>query len=105
MHVDVPCPFCDAVDLGRSENWTCLLGEEPGEVLRSGHAVSLLLDTAPLTEGHLLLAPHRHVSSTAHLDDAEATEFHTMTIQAVELLADAYAPPTLFEHGARSFTH
>jgi diadenosine tetraphosphate (Ap4A) HIT family hydrolase len=105
MDVDVPCPFCDAVDLGKSENWTTLFGEESGEVLRRGHAVSLLLDTAPLTEGHLLLVPHRHVPSTARLDHAEATEFRTMTIQAVQLLADAYTQPTLFEHGARSFTH
>lgn len=47
-----------------------LAGRAPASVVHQDDVVVVFLDVQPITPGHLLVVPRRHVTSLADLDDA-----------------------------------
>ena len=76
------CIFCRAVS--DSE-------EEPLVVFR-GSASFVILNRFPYNNGHLMIAPHRHVAVMAALRRDELTELMVLTQHAESALGDAYHP-------------
>jgi ATP adenylyltransferase len=66
--------------------------DESGLVLRRGELAFALLNRFPYSSGHLMVAPYRHGVGFDTLDDAEALEVHTLSVQAIEALRAVYAP-------------
>lgn len=98
------CPFCVLMEEGRSPVWNYLFpAENSDEVIAQSESFLVILDTAPLTEGHLLIVPDRHVSSLAGLPRPERDELHAVKCEAESKLRKAYGPIMFFEHGAESF--
>ncbi|MEQ9454118.1 MAG: HIT domain-containing protein [Phycisphaeraceae bacterium] len=68
-------------ELEQSECFLCLAGEPSADqatldarlVLAQTESVSVLLNRYPYTNGHLLVAPNRHVAELSDLDYAELT--------------------------------
>jgi diadenosine tetraphosphate (Ap4A) HIT family hydrolase len=56
QEVEKPCPFC------------------VGEPVREGRLVQVFLDAYPVSPGHLLIVPKRHVSALWDLTDEEYDE-------------------------------
>ncbi|MFI7148039.1 HIT family protein [Nonomuraea sp. NPDC050022] len=98
------CPFCVLSAEGRSPVWEHLFHAENGdEVIFRSESFSVVLDTAPLAEGHLLIVTDRHMPSLAGLSQAERDELQVVKRDAESKLRDVYGPITYFEHGAESF--
>lgn len=71
-----PCPFCDA----------------DGDIfLRNSHAYARR-DKYPVTPGHLLLIPFRHVASYFDTTDEERVALLQLLHEAKVVLDDSYAP-------------
>jgi histidine triad (HIT) family protein len=51
-----------------------LAGDAPASFVHRGQAVSSLIDIRPVTPGHLLVIPNRHVTHVRDLPDAVADE-------------------------------
>lgn len=58
---------------------------------RSRHTL-LLLNRFPYTNGHLMLAPNRHVASLEHLGNEERLDLLRLLDKALELLRQALRP-------------
>lgn len=54
-------------------------------IWRTAHSI-VLMNRFPYTNGHLLIAPRRHVAALAELDDAELNEHARLTRDAIDLL-------------------
>lgn len=54
------CPFCVRI--------------ASGEVVRTHGRASAFADAYPVSDGHLLVVPHRHVADVRALDDREAQD-------------------------------
>lgn len=52
----------------------------------------VLMNLYPYNNGHLLVAPHRHVGDITALDDAEMLELFQVTRRMVEVLRRAFNP-------------
>jgi ATP adenylyltransferase len=76
------CIFCSAAT--DSE-------EEPFVVFR-GSASFVILNRFPYNNGHLMIAPHRHVATLAALRRDELTEVMVLIQRAETALDDAYHP-------------
>lgn len=76
------CIFCSAVT--NSE-------EEPLVVFR-GSASFVILNRFPYNNGHLMVAPNRHVATLTTLTREELTELMVLTQRAEIALGDAYHP-------------
>ncbi|MFG1679589.1 HIT family protein [Nonomuraea sp. NPDC049269] len=99
------CPFCVLIAEGRSPVWNHLFHAENGdEVIFQTESFLVVLDTAPLAEGHLLIITDRHMPSLAGLSKTERDELHAVKRDAESKLREVYGPITYFEHGAESFT-
>lgn len=61
-------------------------------VLHRGRTVFILLNTFPYTNGHLLVAPYRHLADLAELSAEEAKEFFSAAALAVSALRQALSP-------------
>jgi ATP adenylyltransferase len=51
-----------------------------------------MLNAFPYNNGHLMVAPRRHVASLEDLDDGEALELMQLTRRALGALRDEYGP-------------
>jgi ATP adenylyltransferase len=51
-----------------------------------------MLNAYPYTNGHLMIAPYRHVGSLEHLDEPEAGELIELTRRSLGLLRGIYGP-------------
>jgi len=80
---DVPsdCIFCDAAARGRDE----LI------LIRGPHAF-VILNRYPYNNGHLMVAPNRHVASLAASTSDERFELMRLMRHAEMALAEAYTP-------------
>jgi ATP adenylyltransferase len=76
------CIFCDA--LTRTET-------EP-LILFRGSACFVILNLFPYNNGHLLIAPNRHVATLAGLTRDESIELMALTQRAECVLTEAYQP-------------
>lgn len=61
-------------------------------VLHRGTTCVVLLNRYPYANGHLLIAPFRHVASPGELDAAERAEIWQLLDQALAALERAFAP-------------
>ncbi|MBI4565936.1 MAG: HIT domain-containing protein [Planctomycetes bacterium] len=61
-------------------------------ILRRGRACFAILNRFPYTNGHLMVAPNRHVSALETLNDEERIELIAMTGDMQRALDRAFAP-------------
>ena len=61
-------------------------------IVRRGEHVFAILNAFPYNNGHLMVAPYRHVPSIEELDEQALLELMTMTQEALRALRAAYAP-------------
>lgn len=98
------CPFCAVILGGASECWYSLFGDtDSTEVIRRGIECTIILDTAPLARGHVLIVSNEHVPSMAKLSRSGRAELRQTVSDVSQSLTRAYSPPTLLEHGAHNF--
>jgi diadenosine tetraphosphate (Ap4A) HIT family hydrolase len=69
------CPFCQ---------------QSPSDALCSSDAGFAFFDPYPITEGHTLVVPHRHVGSIYDLPPADQAELHSMVAEARTYLMHRY---------------
>lgn len=77
----------------------CILCEIPKEnkdrenlLLYRGNKAYIIMNRYPYNNGHLMIAPYRHVPSIIDLDDEEALEIHYLTKISLEILNEAMKP-------------
>lgn len=75
---DADCIFC-----------RMLAGEAPASFVHRGAEVSALLDIQPVTAGHLLVIPNRHVTHVRDLPDAVANDFFAIARRLARALLHA----------------
>lgn len=67
-------------------------GDEAGLVVRRGERCFAMLNAFPYNQGHLMIAPYRHVASIEDLDEPESLELMGLARGGVVALRAAYAP-------------
>lgn len=77
------CFLCDAYETGVDRDKL---------ILQSGDLALAIMNRYPYNNGHLLIAPHRHVSGLDELDAQEMLALFELTRRAVGWLERAYAP-------------
>jgi ATP adenylyltransferase len=80
---DEGCIFCLAAEPG---------DDEARYVLHRGERCFAMLNAFPYNNGHLMVAPRRHVASLEDLDDREALELMQLAQRALRALRDEYGP-------------
>jgi ATP adenylyltransferase len=80
------CIFCDA--LASSE-------DEENLVLYRGKSTFVILNRYPYTSGHLMIAPHVHVSRLAQIGEETAEEVMKLARRAEEIIEAVYQPDGL----------
>jgi ATP adenylyltransferase len=76
------CVFCNAAAGDDEEHL----------VVHRGETAFALLNKFPYASGHFMVAPYRHDSGFADLDDAEALEVHRLAVQGLGALDTVYGP-------------
>ena len=76
------CVFCRAAEGDDEEQL----------VVHRGERAFVLLNKFPYASGHLLVAPYRHGTGFADLEDADALEVHRLAGQGLDALAAVYEP-------------
>lgn len=61
-------------------------------ILYRGNRAFVMLNAYPYTNGHLMVAPYRHTSSMAALDDAELLEINQLVAKCLRWIERAYTP-------------
>jgi len=61
-------------------------------IAHRGGRCFVMLNAYPYTNGHLMVAPYRHVSSLEHLDEQESAELSALTRRALGALRGVYGP-------------
>jgi len=69
------CPFCS---------------KSPSESLCSSNTAFAFLDPYPITEGHTLVVPHRHVQSLYQLSAVDQAEVHALVAEVRSILVLRY---------------
>ena len=75
------CIFCDA--LASSD-------DEENLVVYRGKSTFVMLNLYPYTSGHLMIAPHAHVSRLAQISEETANEMMKLTRRAEEIIEAVY---------------
>lgn len=76
----------------------CELPKKPNEkdrenlILYRGEKAYIILNRYPYNNGHLMIAPYRHIPSIINLSDEEALEIHQLTRLSLEILTDTMGP-------------
>lgn len=83
----------------RREDCAFCVRQDLAHILTESHSFFLLVDHAPLIEGHLLLVPKAHYSCYGAVPAQLEDEFLQMKALADEFLRWAYRQPVFFEHG------
>lgn len=78
----------------RAEQCIFCLPEDPGEdagrlVLYRGPTCFIIMNRFPYANGHLMVAPRRHLADPAQLSCEEAAELHRLTVLCQQLLRSA----------------
>lgn len=63
-----------------------LAGQRPGSIFYADATVVGLLDINPVTEGHALIIPRRHIADLASLDEAVGRQLWTVAQRAAAAL-------------------
>ena len=77
------CIFCVGPDSG---------DDRAKYVVRRGEHCFAILNKYPYNNGHLMVAPFRHVPSIEELNEAELLELMTLTQESLAALREAYQP-------------
>jgi len=77
------CIFCVGADSG---------DDRAKYVVRRGEHCFAILNKYPYNNGHLMVAPFRHVPSIEELNEAELLELMTLTQESLAALREAYQP-------------
>lgn len=64
----------------------------PTDIVINGEYAYSRLDGFPVSEGHCLIIPKRHISSIDELDDVELKDLYTVLHQTKILLIETYLP-------------
>lgn len=80
------CPFCNPAE---------------DRMLATGELVIAIMDRYPVSRGHALIIPRRHVASYFDLTEAERTEMQEMLI-AMKLRMDAELKPDGYNFGVNA---
>lgn len=86
MPTDSVCPFCSVQRLGET-------------LLEETSSFRIVADTAPLTQGHLLLIPTEHYPCLGALPTSHLPTFHESKAKIARFLQQHYGAPFYFEHG------
>lgn len=76
------CVFCEALSTNASR----------ALVVHEGSTAFVILNLYPYNNGHLLIAPRRHVAALADLAPAERLELFELTCIGELVLSEAYQP-------------
>lgn len=77
------CVFCVG---DKGEQDVCRL------VLYRGRRAFVMMNKYPYTNGHLLIAPYRHISDIADLSEEESAEMHRLLVMSRKVLQQAVMP-------------
>ena len=77
----------------------CIFCVFPGEgndrenrILHRGKRAFVIMNAFPYSNGHLLIAPYRHIADLAELTDEESLEIMQLTQMSIRALAEALGP-------------
>ena len=76
------CIFCDKPGLDDDE----------ALIVHRGERVFVVLNLYPYANGHLMVAPYRHLAGPGDLDEAERAEMWRLLDESVRALTDAMSP-------------
>lgn len=77
------CIFCDKLES---------TADQENHVILRGEKTFVLMNIYPYNNGHLLIAPKRHVGDITELDEEETLELFQMTQKMVSVLRKAFNP-------------
>jgi ATP adenylyltransferase len=81
---DLPgCIFCDKPAAG---------DDESNLIVHRGEAAYVLMNLYPYSNGHLMVAPYRHVAAPGDLDEGERAEMWALLDRAIGVLSEVMAP-------------
>jgi ATP adenylyltransferase len=67
-------------------------GDEEGLIVRRGEHAYVIMNLYPYANGHVMVAPYRHVREPSELETAERLEVWALWEQAFAALRTAFAP-------------
>jgi ATP adenylyltransferase len=76
----------------------CIFCDKPGQdddaalIVHRGETAYVVLNLYPYANGHLMVAPYRHVASPGELNEAERAEVWQLMDEGIAALASAMAP-------------
>ena len=76
------CIFCDKP----------ALDDDAALIVHRGRRCYVLLNLYPYTNGHLMVAPYRHLATPGELDEAERAEMWELLDRGIAALTEAMAP-------------
>jgi diadenosine tetraphosphate (Ap4A) HIT family hydrolase len=97
------CFLCDIVERGVGKPMRSLFPRGPleNESLAATSRYAMILDVAPIVEGHSLVIPKRHVTSFAAEPQEAAGELAAFVDRCEDAVRRAYGvEPLVFEHGS-----
>lgn len=97
------CFLCAALDCDPDRPLRHVVSDDEldSEILHEELDFSVMLDVAPISEGHLLLLTNDHVPSFASLPSGAIARADALLRYAVDILEKVYNGPVLaFEHGS-----
>lgn len=77
----------------------CIFCESTAPPVWTGHSVYLLLDVAPLVEGHALVCSRDHLPSSGDVPPDVARELDNVSARLRSIYLKEYGAFTMFEHG------
>jgi len=77
------CIFCDKAAAD---------DDEANLIVHRGERAYVLMNLYPYSNGHLMVAPYRHVAAPGDLDDGERAELWALLDRALGVLGDVMAP-------------
>lgn len=80
---DDGCVFCNALDAHDDENLF---------VVHRAERAFVILNAFPYNNGHVMVAPNRHVAQLSELDESERSGLMELTNQAIEAIRSAMGP-------------
>ena len=80
---DEGCIFCDKI---KEEN------DEQNFILYRGDSCFIIMNIFPYNNGHIMIAPYRHVAKFTELNDGESSGIMELIKRSEELLSEALKP-------------
>ena len=66
--------------------------DEDSYIVHRGERCFVILNAFPYNNGHVMIAPYRHLPSIEELDETELLELMTLARRSLAALGEAYAP-------------